>query len=416
MINPKKLAQFLAKALSALLPILAAALILCVVTEVLHRSASWDTLRRSWRFWLSLARDMLPSTMALLAAFLLAGRYVQALYGIDDSSEARWHVLRRLYGLVKFAPWLKITEGKAGGDERHLLNRAGGPGHLVVYNDSAVLLDQAGRFTRVELSGFHLLAPFERIYHVVDQRPKRRVYEVDAMSKEGIPVRCEADISYQIESGGIDATEEVPFPATEETLFLAATRTWVRESKWPKESRALDWGDRVVISEAAGSLRTLLAQYPLDRLIGLSSPRGVSQRDELQQQLENRLKAAAPQLGARILRVALGDIRVDDEVTQQWIEAWKAIWDRRSTETRARGRAQQATQLEEAKTKAQLLMLRSYAKALRPLLHQEQELTSKLVLTRLFMVLSRAPSDPLTRINLPKEAINTLDMIRKLIV
>jgi regulator of protease activity HflC (stomatin/prohibitin superfamily) len=416
MINPKKLAQFLARALTIILPILAIVLVLSLATELSHRDASWGTLRRSWRFWLSLGRDMLPSIVALLAAFFLASRYVQALYGIDDLSVARWHVLHRLFGLIKFAPWLKVTEGTADGDEKHILNRLGGPGHLVVYNDSAVLLDQAGRFTRVESSKFPPLAPYERIYCVVDQRPKRRVYEVDAMSREGIPIRCEADISYQIDNDGVGATEDRPFPATKEKLFLAATRTWIREAKWPKESRSLDWSDRVVISEAAGNLRSLLARYPLDRLIGLLGPSGVNQRDELRQQLETRLRAAAPQLGARILRVELGDIRVDDEVTQQWIDAWQAFWDRRATEARAEGRARQASQLEDAKTEAQILMLRSYANALRPLLHQEQTVTSKLVLTRLFMVLSRAPSDPLTRINLPKEAINTLDMIRKLIV
>src|SRR5690606_13116320 len=97
----------------------------------------------------------------------------------------------------------------------HILARVGGPGNLVVYNDSAVLLEKAGRFTRMCGKGFIRLAPFEKPYAFLDLRPKRTVYPVNAMSKEGIPIICEADITYQIDSEGTSATDEDPYPVSE---------------------------------------------------------------------------------------------------------------------------------------------------------------------------------------------------------
>jgi regulator of protease activity HflC (stomatin/prohibitin superfamily) len=359
--------------------------------------------------------------VALAAAYLLTSRFAQHLYRFENLHEARGFVSRCLFGLMSFVPWLRVTGGAIDGDEDHVLMRVGGPGHLVVYNDNAVLLERGGRFTRVctRVAGkkeFPRLERLERIYNIVDLRPKRWVLPVGAMSKEGIPITCEAEISYQIDSEGIPPTEEVPFPASQEKIFQAATCDWFREAYEPRDTRTMDWSRRVVIGETAGSLRTILARYPLDRLVGLTSLGSVNAREEIRSELEENLRAGVGKLGARILGVELGDIRIEDEVTQQWSEAWKAEWERWSTERRALGKASQTEQLESTKTRAQVMLLATITEAFQPLIAKQQEVTSKLVLARLFMVLSRAPSDPLTRVNLPKEAINTLKLLKDLIV
>jgi hypothetical protein len=234
------------------------------------------------------------------------------------------------------------------------------------------------------------------------------------MSKEGIPVTCEADVSFQVDGGQQRPSEVEPYPAAQETVFAAAISTWICGANRLKRKRSMDWGDRMLF-EAETILRGILARYTLDRLIGLS-PEYAQPREEIRAELERELKTKAPALGARILSVELGDIRAKDEVTQQWIDAWTARWERWATERQAIGQARRVEQLESAKTRAQVMMLTTITEALRPLMEQEQTVTSKLVLTRLFMVLSRAPGDPLTRIYLPKEAMSTLQLLRDLVV
>jgi regulator of protease activity HflC (stomatin/prohibitin superfamily) len=415
MFNPKRFAQYFGRLLAAVLPILVVAAALSLVTELQYREDSWLDLTKSWQFWLPVARDLIPCALALLAAYLLATRFVRAVYGLEKSADARGLVNRCLFGLCAFRPWLRISDGVTEGGEEHVLRRAGGPGHLVVYNDSAVLLERGGRFTRVRTRDFTRLESFERVYHVVDLRPKQDLYKVSAISKEGIPIVCEADISYQVDSEGEVPTEEIPFPASEDKVFQAATCTWIREEDRPEETRMMDWRSRVLISETEWNLRTILAQYPLDRLIGLTDPSSQRPREEIRQRLEKRLRAGLPKLGARILKVELGDIQVADEVTRQWIEAWQARWKSWIALRQALGQAKQIEQMEEAKTLAQLMMIKAITGEFRPMTEDDQAISSRLIMARLFMVLGRACSEPWTRVFLPPEVMNTLKSLKELI-
>jgi len=409
MFSPEKLTRFLSRFLAVVLPVLAGLFAMGLVTELNVREAP----ELNVVFWLAVIRDMVPGIIALIAVDLLAARFVQALYKMETLGEAMGFLHRCLFGLSKFGPWVRIAESKSN-EEDHILNQVGGPGHLVVYSDSAVLLERSGQFTRVAKKGFVRLDPFEKIYTIVDLRPKRWPYAVKAMSKEGIPITCEAEIGYQIDNGGLKPTDEEPYPAPDKTIFDAAVCTWIREAKRPIETRTMDWSGRVMISETEGSLRSILSQYPLDRLIGLA-PGGINPREEIRQELETQLRKNVPKLGAKILSVALGDITVDHKVTQQWIDAWQAEWKRRSTERQALGQAAQVELVEHAKTRAQVMMITSITDALRPLMTtSEQKITAKLVLARLFMVLSRAQADTLTRVYLPQEAVNTLKLLKDL--
>jgi regulator of protease activity HflC (stomatin/prohibitin superfamily) len=411
MFNPQKIARYFLRFFTWVLPVVGAALVLSWVAVSLHRG--WSA---SLRFWLPLLAGMVPSLGALLATYLLAARFVQRFYGIETLTEARQVIHRSLFGQFSFGPWRKVAGGMVDEAEGNILTRMGGPGSLVIYSDSAVLLQRAGRFTRVEQTGFAPLRDFETVYQVVDLRPRRWVYPVTALSREGIPITCQADISYQIDNEGVPSTEQVPFPVSERRAFRAATCSWIREADLPPEDRVMDWSKRIIISETEGNLRTILARYPLDQLIGLADPSSTNHREVIRQELEQMLKGAAPKLAGRILGVELGNIEVQDEIIQQRIDIWRAEWERWAIEREAVGKAKQAELLEDAKTRAQVMLLATITEAFQPMLAQQEAVTSKLVLARLFMVLSRAPSDPLTRVNLPKAAIGTLQLLKDLIV
>jgi hypothetical protein len=305
MFSPEKLTRFLTRFLLVALPTLAVLLAMGLVTELSRR----EVAVLNARFLLAAMRHMVPGLMALVAVDLLAARFAQGPYKMKGLAEARSVVYRCILGLSKFGPWLRIAEGMPN-EEDHILNRAGGPGHLVVYNDSAVLLERSGQFTGIAKKGFVRLKPFEKMYTIVDLRPKRWVHAVKAMSKEGIPITCEAEIAYQIDDEGLQPADDEPHPAPKYKIFQAAVCTWIREANRRTGTRAMDWGGRVIISETEGSLRTILSQYPLDRLIGLTLD-STNPREEIRQELEKQLRTGVPKLGAKILSVALGDIKVD---------------------------------------------------------------------------------------------------------
>jgi len=415
MFNPKRAAQFLGKALAVLLPIVVVLYALGLGTEFYRQGADPAELDMARAFWLAGLRNSLPGLAAVIGVYLLAAQFARAVYGIETFGEARSFIHRRLFGLFKFGPWRRVQAGILEDADRHVLMQTGGPGNLVVYSDSAVVLHRAGTFTAVQKTGFVQLKPFEKPCAVVDLRPARRVCPVEVMSSEGIPVVCVADISFQIDDQGAMPTATTPFPAKDEKVFLAAIGKWVLQDDPAAAPRAVEWSERLAGYETEVALRAIVAGYTLDRLVGLDPLAGGNPREDIRQELQTRLEAAAQQVGARILRVELADIQVKDDVTRQWIEAWRARWEKWVVEQHTQGKVRQIELLESAKTAAQAKMIDILTTTLRPLTKAQAKVSSKLVLTRLLMALSRAAADPLTRVYLPQEAVQTLKALRKLV-
>lgn len=417
MFDPKKAAKFFGRMLALLAPILLLLLVLGLVTELWGRLADWRSLLGSGPFWLGVLRDMLPGSAALLGVYLLATSFVRALYGIGSHADARSFLHHRLFGQFKFGPWLRVQEGALEGGEGHVLTTVGGRGQLVIYNDSAVILQHAGQFTRFhDASAFANLESFEKLYDAVDLRPIRKLHTVEAMSSEGIPVSCEVDLRYQIENDGAQPTQSLPFPTSQARVLQAVAGRWIRGPDDSGKPSSLDWSERLSTFEADVILRSILARYPLDGLVLAPGGSGGSVRDPIRQELQHRLDLVAPKLGARILKVELGDIRVKDEVTRQWLEAWQAHWESFAMERQAEGRAKAVRHVEDAKTRAQAAMIRSITGVLRSLTTGADKVTSKIILARLCMALSRATDDPLTRVYLPQEAVNTLTKLKDLVL
>jgi len=161
-----------------------------------------------WEFWFFVLLNMVPGLVAVVVVCWLAASFVQSLYGLRSRREGWGFLTRSLFGLSGLQPFLIIREGTIQGDEAHVLRRVGGPGGLVIFNDSAVVLERAGRLTRVAGSGFAYLEPFEKVWDAIDLRPQRWNFAVEAMTQEGIPVTCHADVSFKIDDGDKKSTRE----------------------------------------------------------------------------------------------------------------------------------------------------------------------------------------------------------------
>jgi regulator of protease activity HflC (stomatin/prohibitin superfamily) len=294
------------------------------------------------------------------------------------------------------------------------LTQIGGPGHLIVYNDTAVVLEKAGRLTRVESGGFPCLEPFERIYEVIDLRPKQYNYRVSAITQDGIPIHWDVKVRYQIDQGDKEPTPEDPYPFSEDAVLNAATRKWHREPSW-RFGQDMDWEGMVVVSRAEGALRSILARYTLDRLIGVRPGEEQAVREEIQGKLKGKLDTEAPNFGAKILEVRLDNLGVEDHVTQQWIKAWKSRWQRWAAGRLAPGEATYVYLQEVAKAEAQIRLVRSITEALGRQMAGDRispQMVNRIVLLRLFSVMDRAGFAASARVFFPNSAADMLERMR----
>jgi SOS-response transcriptional repressor LexA/regulator of protease activity HflC (stomatin/prohibitin superfamily) len=407
MFNLERTLRFWSKVLGLFVPILLVVLVLAVLTAIFSQP---------FRTPLELLLAMTTNLVVLVVAFaviivtisLLAGRFVSVVYNLDGDREGIGVLIRNLFGKSGFGPIMVASQGEISRGQDSVVMKVGGPGGVVTHNDTAVVLEERGKLTRVAGPGLPVLEPFEKIYDVIDLRPKRWVYSVNAMSKEGIPITWDVEVCYQIDDGGQPPTDDVPYPFSEKAVFRAATGKWRRERGRVQD---IDWEGWIVISQAEGALRGMLARRHLDELVGLTEAESTAIREAIQQELTAILQEAAPKVGAKILEVNLHSLKVKDEVTEQWIKAWQAQWQSWSTGELASKEAEHIHEHEKAKAEAHILALNTLAEALQKMDRADQTL----VLMRLATVLDQGKMMAGSRVFFPGQAVTTLEHIRAIL-
>jgi hypothetical protein len=293
-------------------------------------------------------RLALPAIGVFVAIPLIVSALFQKLYAVESAEEAHNSLHRVTFGLVGRRPFVIVGKGQILLGKKTFAGRVGGPFTLIVYDDNAVVTEQYGRIKRILGAGIHSMERFEKIWEIIDLQPQHWVYPVFAMTKEGIPVRCEADLTFVIDDQpgewGWPVHTNGLHPYSEEAVFKAATSVWMREPDHPEHKRT--WAGRVVISFAEGLLRNILAEYRLDWLITPPQPGLKHPREEIREQLEQGLRTRVGKVGAKLIRVDIGPIEVqarEDETTEklqkiipkQRVQAWYADWEAQVLGSRA---------------------------------------------------------------------------------
>jgi len=418
-------------------------------TLLLRASVAWELVGVTLaRFLVVVVFNSLPVLVALVAVPWLASHFIHALYDTDDLKEAYHFLSRNAFGMSSLQPLMIVKEGHILVGAGDLFDRVGGRGFIVVNNDSTVVLEKGGRLTHVMGPSLGFLDRFERVYDVIDLRHQHWPLTVEAMTKEGIPVSCQADITFKIDDRFVDRWGRVrtkppvemerraedldaavatglekggiaePLPYTDDAAFNAATSSWIRIRQPDHPEQLRKWTGRVVIGGVEGKLRSILANYRLDWLMQPPRPGHKYPREEIREQLEQGLKADFPvgnPIGARILSVDLGQIDVKDEkISAQWVDAWQADWRQRALESQAEGEAELA-RLETARVRAQAEMVLTLTEAIRPVVTSEEEFPSYLLAVRFIETLRWMAYDPYKRMFLPPETLRMLNQLEQLL-
>jgi hypothetical protein len=369
----------------------------------------------------------LPVVGAMVAIPLLASPLLHKLYAAKNVEEAHDTLNRVVFGQFGRNPILIVKEGAFFVGKDTLPGRVGGPATLIVYDDTAVVTEQYGRLKRILGPGFFSLERFEKIWELIDLRPQRWVLEVFALTKEGIPISCEADISFQINDQPQEPGGKVhaggPHPFAEDAVFKAATNKWIREPE--REEPFLTWAGRVIIGSTEGLLRNILAGYRLDWLIAPPQPGQNPPREEIRQQLEEGLEESVGNVGAKLLNVELGAIEVkarDEEtarqlaniVSKQWIDAWHADWEARTLTSRAEGEAE-LLRIDMARIQAQVEMVVTLTEALQSTLETQGTIEPYILAMRFVETLRWMSYNTYAREFMPPEALRTLKRLQELL-
>lgn len=402
--------------------------------ELVHKS-----LRGTAALTLVSLQAALPIVGALVAAPLLAARLFHQLHGTTTLDEAHDRLNHFLFGALGVQRRLMAREGQIVSGDDTVIQRVGGPASLTVYGDTAVLTEQQGRLKRVLGRGVHTLDRYEKVWETVDLRPQRWVRQVFALTKEGIPVSCDVDVLFGVGASPEDAGRQrraregahatgASLPYGEETVLRAATSKWI--AKEDGDRRPMNWEDRVA-ALVEGAVRDILATYRLDWLIRAPQPDQEHPRDEIHQRLKVELEDQLPEVGAKLLEVDLGRLRVgirsrqgseveeisemvSEIISEQWIDAWQASWKARALTSRAEGEAE-LLRIDAARIQAQAEMIIGLTEALQPMVSDHATSEPYFLALRLVEALQWMSYDPSTRDYMPPEAMRTLNRLQELL-
>ncbi|MBN1259128.1 MAG: hypothetical protein JXB35_00465 [Anaerolineae bacterium] len=336
--------------------------------------------------------------IAYVTVFNILVLFVRQAYGLEEP-EAKGFVQRIFYGAhvdPPRTPTLVIREGHANPDGPETMLNVGGPGHIAIGHDTAIITAKGGLLKAVRQAGVHRLDTFEYVWDVVDLRPQRREIVVEANTRDGIPVHCKAEVRFRIKSG-LFPEEIEKLRATrgnlskkelgelnKETLNDAILKVSTNKValRTTGEKRLTDWTVRIAQAILDGEVRDRIEQYRLDELL---NPETL--RSPLLETLEREIQAEVMRLGRQsatvVERVELGPILpFEEDISKQWLELWRSKWKLQETKDSAAAKAIGTQTLKLARLEAEANLIVTVVESMKETSSEDFKMAPTLILLR----------------------------------
>jgi regulator of protease activity HflC (stomatin/prohibitin superfamily) len=343
-----------------------------------------------WSSLLGLVVGLLVVVLPLLILGYIASAYLLALHE-DDGVRRRDAVRYVLSPLLSTnLPFIVVENGQAlTTKDSGKITFMGGPGKLIVKQGNVVVLERAGKITRIVNAGVTKLRPRERIRNVFTLGRKSKSVDVEyVLTRDRVPLKINLGVAVRIEPAaevekrpesrvapdGEALTKKLDdglyrvYKGTicKAALMSQATAFAKRKIETCTEDRCVDvvetpWQD-VVGSPPVSQLRDQIMAHRFDELFELveSAP---GEKPEVRVKklkiaaIENALledlKPKRIPLGVQVLGVDIGKIEFPEEAEDLLLSRWGAPWNQEVHLIEAEGKAQSAlrTRVSEAQGK-----------------------------------------------------------------
>ena len=364
---------------------------------------------------------LLPALLGIVFVLWRANDFLNKAFNLPGPTSSLSHVIGMMFGYATAA--LYVHQGKV---ETDAANKAaeviGGPAWLTVGESNAVLLERGAGFSRIVGTGYHRLHPHERVRSVVDLRTHYRKDFQKVMTKDGIPVKMEVDLTFHVTEKDLPDDPPPapppplgPFNRLRRRLGLRVRRGLLETSRPHRFSRETvrrltyettiaspeqppDW-TMAFYNVRSGDITDQIANRRLDEI---SAPEDVQihPRAEIARKgLEDARQTASAQ-GIEILDMTLGVIEPQDKfqhIANQIIANWKIEWERRAKILEAQAEAKRTQLLEEARAEAQANMIQALTEGYRIAIGDDPTISKNIIALRfidtLESLLTKQPPD-----------------------
>ena len=200
---------------------------------------------------------------------------------------------------------------------------------------------------------------------IIDLRPQLREFPVEALTKDGIPIRVLAFAAFQIHPGhrrlasGKEAELRQPelgqpFPFRHRAVYDAVASEPIERGRHREQSgERHEWDDTLVPDIARRIVQDIISRYDVDELCAAYDP----DRDphtEIIREMERRLRRALQPYGIHLIVGWIGNLTpLESTVMERRLDNWRTEWERRILMLMSQSKAERTRQIERARAAAE---------------------------------------------------------------
>lgn len=382
----------------------------------------------------SVVYHLLPALLGISFILWRANEFLNKVFHLSSAMSGLPHVIALMFGSVSM--WVSVHQGKI---ESETSDRAaqiiGGPAWLIVSEGNAVLLERGAGFSRIVGTGIHRLAPHERVRGVIDLRTHYRKGSNNVLTKDGIPVKMDVDLTFRVTEKNVPGDPQSappppplgPLSRLRRRLGLRVRRDLLETSRPHRFSRETvrrlvyetaifspdqppDWTNSFY-NVRSGDITDQIANRRLDEI---SAPDDVQvhPRAEIARKGREDARTVASSQGIELLDMTMGVIEPQDKyqhIANQIIANWKIEWERRAKLLTAQAEAKRTQLLEEARAEAQANMIQALNEGFRIAMEDNPQGSRDIIALRFIDTLE-------TRLTIqpPNEGVDLVTLLRLL--
>lgn len=268
------------------------------------------------------------------------------------------------------------------------------PGAIWTYSHQVVGVSAGIYFDNIEGPGIVFTDTYQRPIAVVDLRTQLRTAEVEAVTRDGVPIRAVVFASFALDrenwpkknwrsedlrrlsedvkanphlAQGLEIDRPIgSYPYSTGRVRAALSMTSIHSSYEERGDKIIHW-DEWVVAQIKNAARRVISQRTLNELWHPQQNRpGWGALDEMANEIrtivEPQLRRAGIVLfGGRIVNYVLS---ADSQIAKQQIESWKTIWTQKIKALEAEAQAIYQEQIEKAHAYAKSTFLETVATAI----------------------------------------------------
>lgn len=261
-----------------------------------------------------------------------------------------------------------------------------GPGVLYLDCEHAAYVSNGVSENREFEPGLNFTRLYDLEPRIIDLKPQLRAFPVDALTKDGIPVRVTTFIPFKVSSGLRKAGQGRSFPFRSGAIF-DTLRSEVTERKGNKQDKEngqkypWDGGPNDGLIPLLGTrvMQDIISRYTVDELCAQRGPEADLQarlpvraspvplasfrsppgpkgdpRLKIAEEMRNQVRAALLPMGLELVGGGISNLEPQDEaIIERRLDSWRTRWEREILRLMSQGQARAAESIQAARAEAE---------------------------------------------------------------